>query len=337
MASLGAYVTYITPFCTTPLVCLNSSREAAGQLARLALQRCCQQRSRDAAVKKNMQADPDKWDDSELINAVRRGLENLDAGAAAGRRTRWPRRTRASPRCSRRPSQQQLRHGRLAGQGPDRRREYGSGSPSRPAPPPPAAPPPLPPVPPAGADAAGLHDVLASWYYAGYYAGATTASRKPRKVGVVLRRHRAVLRRGVRVVAVTRHQRRMIGDVIVEQAASVRPAGLELREVVSVDLGERPHLDAVAPLEDGSGSRRRPRFTPTAPMIKRAAWTVAWWKFATRTPSSAHGATTTGPRIWVAMPVGHLFVLHFRAWMHPKANIMPRARSLWHRHLKQAF
>ena len=30
-----------------------------------------------------MQADPDKWDDSELINAVRRGLENLDAGAAA--------------------------------------------------------------------------------------------------------------------------------------------------------------------------------------------------------------------------------------------------------------
>ena len=30
-----------------------------------------------------MQADPDKWDDSELIAAVRRGLENLDAGAAA--------------------------------------------------------------------------------------------------------------------------------------------------------------------------------------------------------------------------------------------------------------
>ena len=30
-----------------------------------------------------MQADPDKWDDSELIAAVSRGLENLDAGAAA--------------------------------------------------------------------------------------------------------------------------------------------------------------------------------------------------------------------------------------------------------------
>ena len=29
-----------------------------------------------------MQADPDKWDDSELIAAVSRGLENLDAGAA---------------------------------------------------------------------------------------------------------------------------------------------------------------------------------------------------------------------------------------------------------------
>ena len=48
-----AFVTYITPSCTTPLVLLNSRGRSSGELARLALQRCCQQRSRDAAVRKN--------------------------------------------------------------------------------------------------------------------------------------------------------------------------------------------------------------------------------------------------------------------------------------------
>ena len=121
-----------------------------------------------------MQADPDKWDDSELINAVRRGLENLDAGAAAededemaAADARFAALLEAPvPATTPATAASPVKDPTVG--------EYGEWEPvQRPAAPPAAtAPPPLPPaVPPAGLDAAGLHDVLASWYYAGYYLG----------------------------------------------------------------------------------------------------------------------------------------------------------------------
>lgn len=53
----------------------------------------------------------------------------------------------------------------------------------------------------------------------------------------------------MRVVAVAppaAHDRRRLGEALLREEL----AGLEFGEVVRVDLGERPHLDAVAPLED---------------------------------------------------------------------------------------
>ena len=117
-----------------------------------------------------MQADPDKWDDSELIAAVSRGLENLDAGAAededemAVADARFAALLEAPvPATTPATAASPVKDPTVG--------EYGEWEPVQ-RPPPAAAPPPLPPaVPPAGPDAAGLHDVLASWYYAGYYLG----------------------------------------------------------------------------------------------------------------------------------------------------------------------
>ena len=121
-----------------------------------------------------MQADPDKWDDSELIAAVSRGLENLDAGAAAededemaAADARFAALLEAPvPATTPATAASPVKDPTVG--------EYGEWEPvQRPAAPPAAtAPPPLPPaVPPAGPDAAGLPDVLARWYYAGYYLG----------------------------------------------------------------------------------------------------------------------------------------------------------------------
>ena len=114
----------MTPFCTTPLVqaelVARSSRASKAGTAEVRPTR----HAHDAAVGKHpTQADPDKWDDSELINAVRRGLENLDAGAAAEDEDEMAAADARRARCSRQPVPATTSWpGRLAGQGPDRRR-----------------------------------------------------------------------------------------------------------------------------------------------------------------------------------------------------------------------
>ena len=111
-----------------------------------------------------MQADPDKWDDSELINAVRRGLENLDAGAAAEDEDEMAEADARFAALLEAPVPATTPATAASPVKDPTVGEYGEWEPvQRPAAP--------PAVPPAGPDAAGLHDVLASWYYAGYYLG----------------------------------------------------------------------------------------------------------------------------------------------------------------------
>mmetsp|Transcript_26342 Transcript_26342/g.78993 ORF Transcript_26342/g.78993 Transcript_26342/m.78993 type:complete len:153 (+) Transcript_26342:91-549(+) len=138
-----------------------------------------------------MQADPEKWDDSALIDAVSKGIRDL--------KTAPPPEPEAAP-----PPEADLgedaadddfddamaaadaRFASLLQAAPARARtavipvkdetvgEYGEWHSVDPEPPAPVAPPSMPAMPgvlpAAGADS-GLGDVLASWYYAGYYLG----------------------------------------------------------------------------------------------------------------------------------------------------------------------
>mmetsp|Transcript_8919 Transcript_8919/g.30317 ORF Transcript_8919/g.30317 Transcript_8919/m.30317 type:complete len:259 (-) Transcript_8919:503-1279(-) len=64
-----------------------------------------------------------------------------------------------------------------------------------------------------------------------------------------------------------------------------------------------------------------------APMMSRADATVFLWKRRTRSALSSGTRPFMSSGSWEVTPVGHVFWLHFRLWMHPRANIMARALS----------
>jgi hypothetical protein len=138
-----------------------------------------------------METDPSRWNDSELIAAVRRGMANLDTraedeeAAAESTRTRWDEEAAPGEEEDEMAAADAHFARLLEAPAPTTAAPYTAASPVKDPnvgeygewesvrrPPAAAAPPPLPPaIPPAGPDAAGLHDVLASWYYSGYYLG----------------------------------------------------------------------------------------------------------------------------------------------------------------------
>jgi hypothetical protein len=74
-----------------------------------------------------------------------------------------------------------------------------------------------------------------------------------------------------------------------------------------------------------SASAVRPSAQPAAATSSPSALTVSLWKLATGTDLSDTTRARWRVRSWVATPVGQRSVWHCCDWMHPTANIKPRA------------
>jgi hypothetical protein len=66
-------------------------------------------------------------------------------------------------------------------------------------------------------------------------------------------------------------------------------------------------------------------YTPLAAIISRAAWTVFFWKLATRLYFSCIARPLNNRGFWAVTPVGNLLVLHRKAWIHLSDNMKARA------------